>query len=56
MILLDNNILQINLREVKTVEGLDLKNVARQLDGYRFVTLHFPELGVPTKLSQYEGK
>ena len=27
-------LLKINLREVKTVEGLDLKNIARKLEGY----------------------
>ena len=29
--------LQINLKEVKVVEELDLKAIARKLDGYRFL-------------------
>ena len=29
--------LQINLKEVKVVEELDLKSIARKLDGYRFL-------------------
>ena len=29
--------MQINLKEVKVVEELDLKSIARKLDGYRFL-------------------